>query len=143
MLRSSGHKKLLYSPDTDVYHIGLTVIDTCVQDVYFQLSDISSPELKLLHLNQLIHNFRNDPDLSLIPQPLIPYVIQILFIGSGCDYISFFVGLGHYETLLSECMVYYGFPGYTWNAHTRPDLIEEGFPSFVRLIGTLSITEIS
>ena len=42
VLRSSGHKKLLYSPNTDVYHIGLTVIDPCVH-VYVKLSNISSP----------------------------------------------------------------------------------------------------
>ena len=34
VLHSSGHKKLLYSPDTDVYHIGLTLIDPRVKDVY-------------------------------------------------------------------------------------------------------------
>ena len=141
VLCSSGHKKFLYSPDTDVYHIGLTLIDPCVQDVYVQLSNISSPELKLLHLNQLIHNFRNDPDLSLVPQPLIPRVIQTLFIGSGCDYISFFVGLGK-ATIMKHFFQNAWFitgsqdiPGTL--AHTRPDLMEEGFLSFVRLIGTV------
>ena len=69
VLRSSGHKKLLYSPDTDVYHIGLTLIDPSVHDVYVQLSNISSPELRLLHLNQLL---RDDPDLSLVPIVLRP-----------------------------------------------------------------------
>ena len=38
LLKYSGHRKLLYmySPDTDVYHIGLTLIDTSVHDVYVQ-----------------------------------------------------------------------------------------------------------
>ena len=44
--------KLLYmhSPDSDVYHIGLTLIDPSVHDVYVQLSNISSLELRLLQL---------------------------------------------------------------------------------------------
>ena len=88
VLRSSGHKKLLYSPDTDVYHIGLTLIDPSVHDVYVQLSNISSPELRLLHLNKLLHSFRDDPDLSLVPLALRPLVLQTLFICSGS--FSFF-----------------------------------------------------
>ena len=63
VLCTSGRKKLLYSPDIDVYHIGLTLIDPFVHDVYVQLGNISSPELRLLHLNQLLHSFRYDPDL--------------------------------------------------------------------------------
>ena len=94
VLHSSGHKKLLYSPDTDVYHIGLTLIDPSVHDVYVQLSNISSQELRLLHLNKLLLSFKDDPDLSLLPLLLRPRVLQTLFICSGCDYISFFVGLG-------------------------------------------------
>ena len=89
VLHSSGNKKLLYSPDTDVYHIGLSVVDPSVHDVYVQLSSVSSPELRLLHLNKLLHSFRDDPDLSLVPLVLRPHVIQTLFIGSGCDYIYF------------------------------------------------------
>ena len=42
VLCSCGRKKLLYSPDTDVYHISLTLIDTSVHDVYVQVSNISS-----------------------------------------------------------------------------------------------------
>ena len=33
VLCGSGRKKLLYSPDTDVYHIGLTLIDPSLHDV--------------------------------------------------------------------------------------------------------------
>ena len=65
--------------DTDEYNIGLTLIDPSVHDVYVQLSNISSPELRLLHLKQLLHTFRNDSDLSLGTQPLIPCVIQTYF----------------------------------------------------------------
>ena len=83
VLRSSGHKKLLYSADTNVYHIGLTLIDLSLYDVYVQLSNISSPELRLVHLNQLLDNFKSDPDLSLVPQPLILQIIQTLFVCSG------------------------------------------------------------
>ena len=41
-----------FSPDTDVYHIGLTLLDTELHDVYVQLSPATSPELWLLHLNE-------------------------------------------------------------------------------------------
>ena len=47
VLHSSGNKKFLYSSDTDMYHIGLTLIDPSVHNVYVQLSSISSPELGL------------------------------------------------------------------------------------------------
>ena len=87
-------------------HIGLILIDSSVHDVYVQLSNISSPELRLLHLNQLLLSLI---DLSLVPRPS---VLQTLFISSGCDYISFFVGLGkatimkHFFGLLQVPRIY-------------------------------------
>ena len=84
VMHSSGHKKLLYPSNTDVYHIGLTLIDSSVHDVYVQLSNISSLELRLLHLNRLLHSFRDDPDLSIVTMVVGPLVLQTLFICSGC-----------------------------------------------------------
>ena len=81
-----GDRKLLYmhSPDTDVYHIGLTLIDPSVHDVYV-LSNISSQELRLF---QLLLSCRDDPDLSLLPLLLRPCVLQTLFI-YAMDVITF------------------------------------------------------
>ncbi len=35
-----------------------------------------------------------DPDLASLPQHKLPEIFQILFICSGCDYISYFAKLG-------------------------------------------------
>ena len=77
-MHSAGHKKLLFPPDTDVYHIGLTVISPSECDVYVQLSPISSVEL---HLNTRPLAIQSDPDLALVSPGLRPWVLQTLFIG--------------------------------------------------------------
>ena len=120
-------------------------IGTChnpsVHDVYVQLSSILSPELRLLHLNKLLNSFRDDPDLSLVPLVLRPHVIQTLFISSGCDYISFFDGVGN-ATIMKHFFQNARFisgshdiPGTL--VYTDHDHMEEGFLSFVRLICTV------
>ena len=139
VLYSSGHKKLLYSPDTDVYHIGFTLIDPSVHDVYVQLSNISSQELRLLHFNQLLLSFRDDADLSLLPLPLRPCVLQTLFICSGCDYIFCRPMI---TTIMKHFFQNAWFITYSQDipgtlADTGHDQMEEGFLSFIRLIGTV------
>ncbi len=37
---SGGQKKLLFSPDTDVYHIGLTAANLTTNDIIIQLNAI-------------------------------------------------------------------------------------------------------
>ncbi len=91
-LRSVGNRILVFSPDTDVYHIGLTQLHG--KHVIIQLNKSLKVSPKLLDLNALLDAVENDPDLSSIPVPLKPQVIQSLFVCSGCDYISFFVGVG-------------------------------------------------
>lgn len=95
MLRShsAGTRKLLFSPDTDVYHIGLPLVNPDRFDVYVQLSPASSPELRLLHLNQLHLDLAADPDIALVPPGLRACDLQTLFICSGCDYVPFMLGL--------------------------------------------------
>ena len=73
VVHSAGTRKLLFSPDTDVYHVGLALVNPDRFDVYVQLSPASSPELRLLHLNQLLVDLNAaDPDLALVPPGLRP-----------------------------------------------------------------------
>lgn len=59
-----------------------------------QLSRPSDKELKLLNLNLFIDLLKRDPDLAHIPESNIPRIIQTIFVATGCDYISFFAGIG-------------------------------------------------
>ena len=83
-------RKLVLSPDTDVYNIGLPLIAETNLDVIACLSQFTSKELHLLHMSQLINAFAHDPDLAMIPEPQIPSM-QTLYVCTGCD---FFYGLG-------------------------------------------------
>ena len=88
-------QKLLYSPDTDVYHIGLSAISECTEcDVIVQLSKNTDDKARYLYMTNLITALQKDPDLSQIPQLIRPQVIQSLYVATGCDYTSFFTGLG-------------------------------------------------
>ena len=90
---SAGTKKFILSPDTDVYHIGLPLV-TPEESVIVQLSRPSDKELKLLNVNILIDLLKRDPDIVHIPEINIPRVLQTLFVCTGCDYVSFFAGIG-------------------------------------------------
>lgn len=90
---STGRKKFILSPDTDVYHIGLPLV-TAGDSVLVQLSMPSDKELKVLNVNTLLDLLKRDPDLVHVPEVHIPRVLQTLFVATGCDYISFFSGIG-------------------------------------------------
>ena len=94
VFQSFGGRKLVCSPDTDVYHIGLPLIQSVSQDIYVQLSALTSPDEKLLHINSFCSSLFCDPDLALTPEQVRPSLLQSLFICTGCDYISFFSGIG-------------------------------------------------
>ena len=87
-------KKLVLSPDTDVYNIGFPLIAETDLDVIVRLNRFTSKELCLLHMKRLIHAFTHDPDLTMIPELQIPSTMQTLYVCTGCDFISFFHGLG-------------------------------------------------
>ena len=71
VLNSAGEKKLVLSPDTDVYHIGLPQIVGTNLDVIVQLNQFNCKELRVLHMQHLTTAFTNDPDLATIPEALI------------------------------------------------------------------------
>ncbi len=53
-----------------------------------------SPTCSYVHLNNLVLALEYDPDLASLPRPKLNKIFQILFICSGCDYISYFHGHG-------------------------------------------------
>ena len=55
-------RKLVCSPDTDVYHIGLPLISNQPIEVFVRLSMFSSQEHRYLSLNSLITSLQGDPD---------------------------------------------------------------------------------
>ena len=93
--KSCGVNKLLYSPDTDVYHIGLSVVgalDEC--DVIIQVSKYTDEMARYLHMTNMLSALSKDPDLSEIHIQSRPQVLQSIYIATGCDYTSFFNRLG-------------------------------------------------
>ena len=83
------------SPDTDVYHIGLTVVSELQEcDVIVQLNKHSDERTRYLHMTNMIIALSNDPDLSALHIPTRPQVLQSIYVATGCDYTSFFNGLG-------------------------------------------------
>ena len=135
VLHSAGTRKFVLSPDTDVYHIGMTIIAETQLDIVVRLSPFNSIEQRLLDLPALLRSFKNDPDLSAVEERKIAPIIQTLFIATGCDYISFFTGLGK-TTFLNTLFEYTEF--ITSNSTSTPGTLTDepnGFLSFLRLVG--------
>ena len=133
---SAGHKKLALSPDTDVYHIGLSIVTETDLDVLVRLSTINSTEHRILVMQAPISAFVNDPELAHIPSSSLPSVIQALFVCTGCDFVSFFNGLGKASFLATLfeyskyiCANSEHIPG------TLANTTSLGKLSFIRLVG--------
>ena len=94
-VNSNGTRKLIFSPDTDVYRAGITVAPLLPEsEIIEQLSKAFKQGSKFLHLTRLLQAVQSDPDLLGIPPPLRPQAVQTLYVCTGCDYVSFFAGMG-------------------------------------------------
>lgn len=62
---------LIYSPDTDIYNVGLGLLHVCTSKQFsIQLNVLKSAELRYLHFDSAL---QNDPDLaSLLWQRIVP-----------------------------------------------------------------------
>ena len=97
-----------------------------------QLSPFSSVELRLLDIQALNSAFKNDPDLAVIPRLSVAPVMQVLFVCTGCDFVSFFNGLGKASFLYDYCSFICS------DSDQVPEIlsnIDQGFLSFIRLVG--------
>ena len=137
VVNSPGTRKLVLSPDTDVYHIGLPIIADTNIDVVVRLSSFNSLEHRYLHMQALLSAFHNDPELAPVNPALSPSVMQMTFISTGCDFISFFHGLGK-ANFLATLFLYCKF--ICSNTDLVPGTLADmdstnGFLSFTRLVG--------
>ena len=140
--QSKANKILIYSPDTDVYNIGLplTSISSHVECIV-QINLPHSNEQRFVSINNLQTALDNDPDLASIDRERLPSTLQMLFIVSGCDYMSYFAGIGK-AAFLNAFYHYSDFITGNKQEGSLSDSSSEsemkiGFLSFVRLIGTL------
>ena len=137
---SAGLNKLVLSPDTDVYHIGLLLVANTGLKVLVKISPIGSKQTWFLDIQALIHAFENDPDLASLPRLSIPIIMEMVYVCTGCDYVSFFHGLGKasFMNALYRCAEFItadknDIPGSLSNFDELSS--EDGFLSFLRLIG--------
>ena len=139
VLNSTGNNKLVLSPDTDVYLIGLPIVGRSGLDVMVRLSAYNSLQHRYLDMQALLEALKNDPELASLQPDLIPAVMQKLFICTGCDFVSFFTGYGkaaffgsffHYCEFITSGLT-----------PTQPGTLvddnpeSEGYLAFLRLVG--------
>ena len=68
-VHSQGQRKLIFSPDTDVYHLGLTIAQRIPQsEILLQLSKSLVENAKFMNLNALLQALSGDYPLSTIPE---------------------------------------------------------------------------
>ena len=134
--QSKVNRFLIYSPDTDVYTIGLGLDLTAHLECIVQINLPHSHEQRFVSINNLKIALENDPDLASIDRERLP---GMLFIVSGCDYTLYFAGLGKAAFLNA----FYQYSNFITGNNQEGSLSdntnerETGFLSAVRLIGTL------
>ena len=143
--KTSHNQVLIISRDTDVYHIGLPLQCTQTKEIMMQVSALSSRELQLLNITNLVQAFKADPDLALVDQEKVPHIMQTLYAVSGCDYVSFFSGVGK-ATFLRYFFQYASFiTSGSYHSSTEGTLADTdldsnyqlGYLAFLRLVGTI------
>ena len=137
---SAGLNKLILSPDTDVYHIGLPLVADTDLKVLVKISQISSKQTRFIDIQALVHALENDPDLAALPRLSIPIIMEMVYVCTGCDYVSFFHSLGKasFMNALYHCAEFI-----TADKDNTPGSLsdfdelsnKEGFLSFLRLVG--------
>lgn len=66
--QSQATSILIYSPDTDVYNIGLGLLSLSDKEYIIQLNVPHSAQKRYIHLNNLLTALKNDPDIASLPR---------------------------------------------------------------------------
>ena len=128
------------SVDRDIAMIGLLFHDE-YKDKHVYIEFQNAPEPAYLHLNCLHDAIVADDSLSSVATTARCKVIQTIYIASGCDFVSYFVGLGK-GSFYNALHNYAPFISGSTNSSLHGDLgntsqadFEVGLLSFYRLVG--------
>ena len=136
-LHCTGTQKLLFSPDTDVYHVGLVFVSLLQgMEIVIQLTKTFREGSKVLLLHHLLQSLHSDPDLQGIPSALRPQALQSLYVCTGCEYVSFFRGMGK----VSFMSIFFRYASFIAGGSEAPGSIgdvtlDEAYMSFFCLVG--------
>jgi len=80
---------LIYSPDTDVYNIGIGIglTSPTLKQYIIQVNVLHSADRKEMPASQ-------QNDLASLPRENLGVILQTLFISTGCDFVSYLKSLG-------------------------------------------------
>ena len=131
-----GLKCLIYSPNNDTYHIGMPLIGKFPEKSVYVALD--SKFETLLNLNKLCNSIEYDVRFGRSSSDVLS-VIQMLYVSTGCDYVSFFKDHGKksfFDTFVKNSDFILADKGYTGTLNDFQVQIENGFLSFLRLVGS-------
>ena len=138
MLHKLSTNVLVFSPDTDVFNIGITMAQARLSDHYIVQINLLHSIPRYIDIRKLLFSFQCDPDLAPLPQDLLGNIMLQLYIVTGCDFISYFSGIGK-ATFLNIFFQHAEFISVRLHcgnlSETSQSTIENGFLSFIRLIG--------
>ena len=87
-------KVVIYSPDTDTFLIGLPLISRYGLSAVVRVEPPGAKDRLVVDVNKLLDSIKRVPDLAMIPEERRASAIAATYIALGCDYTSFFAGVG-------------------------------------------------
>ena len=108
------------------------------KEVIVQINVPHSQSELFVNLKQLINALQLDPDLATVNTEQLPRIFQMLYVCSGCDYISYFAGAGKaaFFTGFFQHAAFITGSKIVGELSSTGD-VSNNYLSFLRLIGTL------
>ena len=140
---SSCKLAVIYSIDRDVMHVGMPLAYSLTsKQIFVQLRAKVADDL-YCNVSNLVYSFERDLSLRRIGSelyPLLPRFMQVLFVCSGCDFVSGFMSHPKREFLAvfrRDCFFITGDRSRGLLSDTDENSMEQGLLAFYRLIGCI------
>ena len=96
---------IIYSPDNDIYNIGFPLVQIYSDKRFIIHYANYHNDSLFLDLTKLLNCLKNSADLQIFPSQSLGLLMQILYISTGCDTVSYFKNhskLSYYNTFFDN-----------------------------------------